>query len=50
MDVGRNVGFTSGLALWQRDYALTVIYREKVEPRKGNDVEVYFEAEEIDEV
>jgi len=50
MDVGLNVGFTSGLALWQRNYALTVIHGKTVEPRKGNDVEVYFETEAIDEV
>lgn len=50
MDVGRNVAFTSGLDLWQRDYALTVIHGKTVEPRKGNDVEVYFETEQIDEV
>jgi predicted enzyme related to lactoylglutathione lyase len=50
MDVGLNVGFTSGLALWQRDYALTVIHGKAVESRMGNDVEIYFETEEIDEV
>lgn len=49
MDVGLNVGFTSGLALWQRDYALTVIHGDGVEPWKGNDVEVYFETEQVDE-
>ena len=48
MDVGLNVGFTSGLGLWQKDYALNVIHGEKIQPRKGNDVEVYFETGEID--
>jgi len=49
MDVGLNVGYKSGLALWQQDYALNVIHGKKTEPEKGNDVEVYFESAEIDE-
>jgi len=48
MDLGINVGFASGLALWQDDYARNVIFGAPVESRKGNDVEVYFETEDID--
>ena len=49
MDLGLNVGYKSGLALWQQDYALTVIHGRKVTPKKGNDLEVYFESGKIDE-
>ena len=49
MDNGLNVGYTSGLALWQRDYALNVIHGRKTQPKKGNDLEVYFEHGKIDE-
>jgi predicted enzyme related to lactoylglutathione lyase len=48
MDIGLNVGFKSGLALWQKDYALNVIHGGTVPYQKGNDVEVYFETEKID--
>ena len=47
MDHGLNVGYKSGLALWQRDYALNVIHGKKTRPKKGNDIEVYFEYEDI---
>lgn len=47
MDLGLNVGFKNGLALWQRDYGLNVIFGKKTAPRKGNDVEIYFETENI---
>jgi len=49
MDLGINVGYKSGLALWQQDYALNVIHGKTTEPKKGNDVEIYFESERIDE-
>jgi predicted enzyme related to lactoylglutathione lyase len=49
MDHGLNVGYKSGLALWQQDYALNVIYGKTVKPEKGNDVEIYFESENINE-
>jgi predicted enzyme related to lactoylglutathione lyase len=49
MDLGINVGYKSGLALWQQDYALNVIHGRKVMPKKGNNLEVYFESENIDE-
>ena len=48
MDLGINVGFTNGLALWQKDYALNVIHGTKTPPVKGNDVEIYFETGAID--
>ncbi len=50
MDHGLNVGYKSGLALWQREYALNVIHNRKTEPKKGNDTEVYFESENVHEV
>lgn len=49
MDHGLNVGYKSGLALWQQDYALNVIHGKKTRHKKGNDVEIYFESEKIDE-
>ena len=49
MDHGLNVGYRSGLALLQRDYALAVIHGKKTRIKKGNDVEVYFECGKIDE-
>lgn len=49
MDHGFNVGYKSGLSLWQRDYALNVIHGRKTKPKKGNDLEVYFEYENVDE-
>ena len=48
MDHGLNVGYKSGLALWQQDYALNVIHGKKTRSKKGNDLEVYFEYEEVD--
>lgn len=48
MDIGVNVGFTNGLALWQKEYALNVIHGPKTHPVKGNDVEIYFETGSID--
>jgi len=50
MDLGVNVGYTSGLALWQQDYALNVIHGKKTEPKSGNMIEVYFESADIDEM
>ena len=49
MDHGLNVGYKSGLALWQQDYALAVIHGKKTRPKKGNDLEVYFECARVDE-
>ena len=49
MDIGVNVGFASGLGLWQKDYARNVIFGNGMQTPTGNDVEVYFETEKIDE-
>ena len=48
MDIGVNVGFTNGLALWQKDYALNVIHGTQTPTVKGNDLEVYFETGSLD--
>ena len=50
MDFGRNVGFEGGLAIWQRDYALNLIFEEKAKDAivGGNNVEVYFETDDLD--
>ena len=50
MDHGLNVGYKSGLALWQQDYALSVIHGKPVNLERGNDLEIYFESETIDEM
>ena len=50
MDFGRNVGFEGGLAIWQKDYALDLIFQEKAQNTKvgTNSVEIYFEINELD--
>jgi catechol 2,3-dioxygenase-like lactoylglutathione lyase family enzyme len=48
MDLGVNVGFRNSLALWQKDFALNVIYGKQTPPVKGNDIEVYFETGSLD--
>ena len=50
MDFGRNVGFEGGLAIWERDYALNLIFQGKAQGVKagGNNVEVYFESGDVD--
>jgi predicted enzyme related to lactoylglutathione lyase len=50
MDLGLNVGYKSGLALWQQDYALNLIHGKKVTPKKGNNLEVYFESENVGKI
>jgi len=50
MDHGLNVGYKSGLALWQQDYALNVIHGKPVNLKRGNDLEIYFESGTIDEM
>ena len=50
MDFGRNVGFKGGLGIWDRDYALSLMFKDKA---KDNDVgansfELYFETEGLD--
>jgi catechol 2,3-dioxygenase-like lactoylglutathione lyase family enzyme len=52
MDFGRNVGFVGGLALWERDYALNLIFEEKKQDIKvgANNAEIYFECENLDDL
>ncbi|AGB01674.1 VOC family protein [Methanoregula formicica] len=49
MDLGVNVGFRNGLALWQKDFALNVIHGKQTPPVKGNDIEIYFETGSIED-
>jgi len=49
MDLGINVGFTSGLALWQKDYAENVMFGQGAQPRSGTGFEIYFETENVEE-
>jgi catechol 2,3-dioxygenase-like lactoylglutathione lyase family enzyme len=47
-DFGRNVVFEGGLSIWQRDYALNLIFQGKVDVAVGgNNFEIYFEAENL---
>ncbi len=48
MDIGINVGFTSGLGLWQKDYAHSQIFGPGARPGRGDDIELYFETENIE--
>lgn len=50
MDFGRNVGFKGGLAIWERDYALNLMFQEKAKDINigANNFEVYFETENLD--
>ena len=52
MDFGKNVGFEGGLAIWERDYALNLIFEEKAQDIKvgANSAEVYFECENLDDL
>ena len=52
MDFGRNVGFKGGLAIWQRDYALNLIFQEKDQEIKvgANNSEIYFETKDLDDL
>ena len=49
-DFGRNVVFEGGLSIWQRDYALNLIFQGKVDEIAvgGNNFEIYFEIEDLD--
>ena len=49
-DFGRNVVFEGGLSIWQRDYALNLIFQRKVDKIAvgGNNFELYFETEYLD--
>jgi uncharacterized glyoxalase superfamily protein PhnB len=46
-----NVGFKSGLALWQKQYAQKTIFDKEMSISKNvNSLEVYFETSELDEM
>jgi catechol 2,3-dioxygenase-like lactoylglutathione lyase family enzyme len=50
MDFGRNVGFEGGLAIWEKEYALNLMFQGKTEGLKvgGNNAEIYFESGDVD--
>jgi catechol 2,3-dioxygenase-like lactoylglutathione lyase family enzyme len=52
VDFGRNVGFEGGLAIWEKNYALHTIFGEKAKEIAvgANNVEIYFESSNIDEL
>ena len=47
---GRNIIFEGGLSIWQRDYALNLIFQENTAEiaAGGNNFELYFETEDLD--
>ena len=50
VDFGRNVGFEGGLAIWEKKYALDLIFQEKSLNIKvgANNFEIYFESDDLD--
>jgi predicted enzyme related to lactoylglutathione lyase len=50
MDFGKNVGFEGGLAIWEQDYALDLIFKEKMRDIRvgANNSEIYFESEDLE--
>jgi len=50
MDFGENVGFEGGLAIWDKDYALNLIFKEKAKKISvgSNNLEIYFETEDLE--
>ena len=47
---GINIGFKSGLALWEKKYAQNNIFGKPAGSGKSDDAEIYFETAELDEV
>ena len=49
-DFGRNVGFEGGLSIWEKEYALSVIFEDKAKQISvgANNSEIYFECSDID--
>ena len=49
-DFGRNVVFEGGFSIWQRDYALNLIFQGKLDKIAvgGNNFEIYFETEDLE--
>ena len=52
MDFGRNVSFEGGFAIWERDYALNLIFQGKAKEILvgGNNVELYFETNYLNDL
>ena len=52
MDFGRNVGFKGGLAIWEKEYALNIIFKEKAQNIQvgKNNAELYFESPDLDDL
>lgn len=50
MDFGQNVGFEGGLAIWEKDYALNLIFQDKTQHIQvgANNAEIYFEVDDLD--
>ena len=50
MDFGKNVGFEGGLAIWEQDYALNLIFQDKRQDIKvgANNAEIYFETKDLE--
>ncbi len=50
-DFGRNVGFEGGLSIWEKDYALQVIFADKAKQVTAgvNNSEIYFECYSIED-
>ena len=50
MDFGRNVGFEGGLAIWEKEYALNLIFQDRAKEIMvgANNSEVYFETKNIE--
>ncbi|NDJ75992.1 MAG: glyoxalase [Chloroflexi bacterium] len=51
MDFGANVGYVGGLALWEAQHALQMIYdetRSPASPLGQHNLELYFETEDLD--
>jgi catechol 2,3-dioxygenase-like lactoylglutathione lyase family enzyme len=53
MDHGLNVGYEGGFAIWQKDFALQVIFN-RIVPEENNHsshaMEIYFETENLEEI
>ena len=52
MDFGRNVGFEGGLAIWEKNFALNLIFQEKIQEITvgTNNAEIYFESNDLDKL
>jgi catechol 2,3-dioxygenase-like lactoylglutathione lyase family enzyme len=49
-DFGRNVGFEGGLSIWEKKYALELIFRDKAKQVRvgANNSEIYFEIKNVE--